>query len=77
MTDDVGKAGDVNALVSNTLTIRNHGQITTKTFGSGDAGSIRITAGNIMLDRAGSPSFTGIGSETDFGSTGNAGTSIS
>jgi len=73
VTDGIGRAGNIDAIISDTLSVRNHGQIITQTFGAGDAGSVRIKAGSIVLDRAGSPSFTGIGSQTDFGSTGNAG----
>ncbi len=67
-----GNAGKIVANVQDTLYIFSSGQILSSTVSTGDAGSVTIAAQNILLDRGGAPSFTGIGSQTDPGSTGNA-----
>ena len=55
------------------LNILNGSGITTKTFGSGQAGDVTITARNLLVDRQNAQSDTGIGSLTGSGSTGDGG----
>jgi filamentous hemagglutinin family protein len=69
--------GDIHLTVADTLTLINGGRIRADTWGAGDAGSVTIRAGNLLVDGQGFMGFTGIASDTNTGSTGPAGTSIS
>lgn len=66
-----GHAGDVALTVADTLTVRNSGSLSSLTVGAGNAGTLKIQAGEIHLDGAGSGNVA-ITSLT--GSIGNAGT---
>uniref|UniRef100_UPI0025843F8E beta strand repeat-containing protein n=1 Tax=Accumulibacter sp. TaxID=2053492 RepID=UPI0025843F8E len=67
-----GEAGSVEVSAKGNLSIVNGGQIASRTFSSGDAGTVRVSAGSIAIDGQESGNPTGIFSETSF-STGNAG----
>jgi large exoprotein involved in heme utilization and adhesion len=82
-----GAGGDVTLNVADTLSLLNGGQIASRTYGSGDAGDITITARNLLVDGQGYflPGyylgeeyislylFTGIFSDAAGGSTGAGG----
>ncbi|HKA42327.1 MAG TPA: filamentous hemagglutinin N-terminal domain-containing protein [Burkholderiales bacterium] len=68
-----GKAGSVEVLVPGNLALVNGGVISTNTFSSGDAGTIKVTAGNISIDGKGFDRSSGIFSLAALGSTGHAG----
>jgi filamentous hemagglutinin family protein len=72
----IGNAGSV-AVSAGTLSIVNTGEISSSTFGSGDSGNVLVNvAGGLTIDGTKTPpgSFTGISSQTNPGSMGNAGT---
>jgi len=69
-----GNAGNVDVKVSELLEVLNGGGISCSTFGAGDGGSVKVEAGRLKIDAQGSEQFTGIASQADVGSTGNAGT---
>ena len=55
----VGNGGDVTITTGN-LTLTNGGQVTASIFGTGNAGSVKVTAtDNIVIDGESSPSFPG------------------
>ena len=58
---------------SGNLSIRNGGSVSSSTSSSDNAGSVKVSAGNITIDRQGNAAFTGIASLANAGS-GNAGT---
>lgn len=58
-----GNGGDINLTVAETLAIFNGGEIGTSTFAQGNAGSVTISAGNILIDGQGSEYATGINSQ--------------
>ncbi|HSA80099.1 MAG TPA: hypothetical protein VLE23_04705, partial [Geminicoccaceae bacterium] len=67
-----GDAGEI-TVVADRLTIRNDGEIISNAFfGSGDAGTIVVRAGQLVIDGANAPGFTGISTGTQ--TTGDAGT---
>jgi filamentous hemagglutinin family protein len=68
-----GDAGTVTITVANTLYILNGGEISSNTFEQGHAGSIFITAGNLIIDGQNREYFTGITSKAHVNSTDNAG----
>ena len=68
-----GNAGTVEIKVSALLEVINGGSITSSTFSAGHAGDVLIEAGRLRIDRQGSASFTGISSQANDGSAGNAG----
>ncbi|MGE0085572.1 MAG: filamentous hemagglutinin N-terminal domain-containing protein [Desulfococcaceae bacterium] len=69
-----GNAGTVDITVTNLLELINGAKILSDTFGEGNAGSVKIQAGNLRIDGRGNESqLTGISSRAYFGS-GNAGT---
>jgi filamentous hemagglutinin family protein len=68
-----GDAGRVQVEVADRLDLLNAGVITTGTFGKGDAGTIKITAGQLTVDGQASESFTGIASRANAGSQGSTG----
>lgn len=69
-----GRGGAVTIAVSDLLEIVNSGRISTGTYGTGDAGQIRISAGNLRIDGNGEIFYTGISSSSGFGASGKAGT---
>ncbi|MBF0413228.1 MAG: filamentous hemagglutinin N-terminal domain-containing protein [Desulfamplus sp.] len=69
-----GNAGVVEITVTELLELLNGGEISSSTFAKGDAGSVKINAGNVKVDRQDSIKFTGIRSDAFTGSEGNAGT---
>lgn len=69
-----GKAGTIDITAAGNLSIVNGGMIYTNTLSSGNAGSVTINAGSITIDNQSSLSMTGIFSDANLGSGGNAGT---
>jgi filamentous hemagglutinin family protein len=68
-TSGPGKAGNI-IVSAGKLTLRNSGEISTSTFASGNAGSIKVTASDqLMIDSSG-----GIFAEADSANSGAAGT---
>jgi filamentous hemagglutinin family protein len=71
-TSGGGRAGIIDVDVFGKLTLTGGGEIASRTASSGDAGSVRVHAGEIVID--GPPgTFTAIDSRAEAGSTGNAG----
>ncbi len=68
-----GHAGNVEVVVNDQLLLARGGMIDSLTMESGNAGSVRVEAGAITLDRQGSDAITAITSLAAPGSTGNAG----
>ncbi len=68
-----GNAGIVSVTVTELLQLLNGGSIRSVTFAAGDAGSVSVSAGNLIVDRQGSDYFTGVTSSAEKGSEGNAG----
>jgi filamentous hemagglutinin family protein len=68
-----GKAGDIEVKATGTLSVLNGGIISSSTYSSGDAGTVKVNAGTILIDRQGGNHATGIIDHADGGSTGNAG----
>ena len=68
-----GDAGRVQVEVADRLDLLNAGVITTGTFGKGDAGTIKVTTGQLTVDGQASESFTGIASRAKPGSQGSTG----
>ncbi|MBV8890593.1 MAG: filamentous hemagglutinin N-terminal domain-containing protein, partial [Acidobacteria bacterium] len=72
-TRGAGNAGDVNVTVG-TLAISNDGVIASRTFGSGNGGTISVSiSGQLAIIGKPDGSLTGIVSDAGRGSTGNAG----
>ncbi|CAK0747529.1 conserved hypothetical protein [Gammaproteobacteria bacterium] len=63
-----GKAGDVVVNVGGKMQILNGGEVASNTSASGDAGTVTVTAGSIIIDTKGI-----ISSDSNKGSTGKAG----
>ena len=70
-TTGEGNAGTITLSVSGLVELINGGLIVSNTFSKGDAGTISIKAANMTIDGQGN--FTGITSNADIGSEGNAG----
>jgi large exoprotein involved in heme utilization and adhesion len=68
-----GDGGHANVAVTETLIVRNGGEIGSSTFGVGNAGVITIFAGNLLIDGQDHQGFTGIGSVAGEGSSGAGG----
>ena len=68
-----GNAGNVEIAVTGRLLIRNAGDISSDAYSTGNAGTVKVTAGSLTIDEANSDSFTGISSDAISGSSGNAG----
>ena len=66
-----GNAGDVQVAVANEISISG-GVIDSSTFAAGNAGTVRIDAGNMRIDGSDAP-FTSVSSVASLGSTGDAG----
>jgi hypothetical protein len=73
-TEGDGAAGKIEITVADTLTVKSGGLIDSSTYAKGNAGGVKVTAGTLTIDGAGSTSFTGIDSNAETGSTGQAGT---
>jgi filamentous hemagglutinin family protein len=67
-----GNAGTLAIRSRGDLTIRNAGTISTRTFSSGNAGAISVSAGSLNIE-TGNVKITGILSDTEKGSSGDAG----
>ncbi|MFL5283099.1 MAG: filamentous hemagglutinin N-terminal domain-containing protein, partial [Rhodopila sp.] len=73
ITSGAGSGGQVTASAGS-LAISLGGQITAGTYSSGDAGSVSVRVpGTMVIDGSGATGLTGIGSQAQPGSTGNAG----
>ena len=69
-----GNSGKVNVTVNNDLSVSNNGDISSGTFGPGSAGNVTLQAGSLTITASsGSFFLTGINSQANSGSTGNAG----
>jgi filamentous hemagglutinin family protein len=68
-----GDGGTLTVTSMGALTVTNGGEITSSTFGSGNAGALSVTAGSIAITGGAAGIFTGIGSTANPGSTGDAG----
>jgi len=66
-----GSAGTVSVTTNGSANLQNGGQISTSTFGPGQAGDVTVSAGTLLIDGGTTTRQTGISSE---GSIGNAGT---
>ena len=76
-----GNAGTIDIQVMDEMRIQGVGGISSATYGTGDAGSVLVSAGDLLIDGEGrsapyrtSNYIAGISSEADFNATGNAGT---
>ena len=72
--DSMGDAGEVDITIENLLALINGGDISSSTFANGNAGNVTASAGEIYLDAGGTGQFTGLASQANSGSLGNAGT---
>jgi filamentous hemagglutinin family protein len=68
-----GNTGNIDLTLAGQLTMLNGALISASTFSASDAGAVRVQAQSITLDGRGSSLFTGIGSDSEVGATGNAG----
>lgn len=68
-----GNAGSVQITVDGLLQIINQGYIVSSTYAKGNAGSVHINAGKMIIDAQGSESLTGVVSNAYSSSEGNAG----
>jgi len=66
-----GNAGRVDVSTDGSISLTHGGAITSDTYSAGNAGSVWINAGSIAIDGQGRA--TGISSDANIGSTGNAG----
>ena len=69
-----GDAGNISIRVEDVVTLQNAGSISTDTSAGGDAGTIQLTADQLLIDGRDREFFTGISSSAVSDSTGNAGT---
>jgi hypothetical protein len=67
-----GNAGDIAVTVTDGITMRGRGRVETHTASVGNAGRVDIHARSILLDATDGPGSTGIYSDGDFFSSGNA-----
>lgn len=73
--DSTGHGGSIDIAVADKLTILSRGEIDSTTYASGNAGSVRVRAGSILIDDQAQGGFlTGIFSEATSSSSGHAGT---
>jgi len=68
-----GSAGNIDAIVNGAASISGGGQISTSTFSRGRAGTVKLNADTLSIDRQDSARRTGIVSNAEFGSAGAAG----
>jgi filamentous hemagglutinin family protein len=66
-------AGDLDVFVAGELSILAGARISSSTFSSGAAGSLKLRAGSLTMDGGGNPMSTGIHSAALLGSSGDAG----
>ena len=74
MPNSGGDAGSVQVVVDGPLELLSNGEISSGTYGLGRAGMVKVRAKELMIDGTGGESFTGISSEANSKSEGNAGT---
>gem|GEM_PF-4873283 len=60
-----GPGGNISVEVRENIEITRGGLIDASSFGAGDAGSVTVRTGSLAIDRAESPLFTGIGTDSD------------
>ncbi len=72
MEGSTGYAGVVDVWASGYLSVINGGQITSDTYGDGNAGNVAVKAATMLLDNQNTSNFTGITSDALYG-TGDAG----
>ena len=73
--DSSGNAGTVTVTVEGLVELLNGGEISSSTSAQGNAGSVAVQAGELRIDDAGTPDqVTGITSQANRGSSGDAGT---
>jgi filamentous hemagglutinin family protein len=68
-----GSAGKVVVTTTGALTVTEGGEISTNTFGSGQAGDVTINAASISIDGGTANYMTGLSSQAETGSTGAGG----
>jgi len=68
-----GNAGDVNVNVRGDAILASRGLIGSRTQSSGNAGTVEVHAGNLLIDGAGTPDPTGISTASNGPQSGNAG----
>jgi filamentous hemagglutinin family protein len=68
-----GKGGNVDVTTIGELNIFNSGKISSGTFDQGNAGDVGVKVGSLNIDGQTSDRFTGISSQANAGSKGNAG----
>ncbi|MCP5086858.1 MAG: filamentous hemagglutinin N-terminal domain-containing protein [Rhodobacteraceae bacterium] len=68
-----GNAGIVTVTIDDAVSILNGGTIGSATFGAGDTGEVLVSAGTLTIDGQDHDFFTGILSQAQPGSSGNAG----
>ena len=73
-TYSTGKAGSIEVTASGALTLLKDGIILSSTFSKGDAGSVKVNAKTMTIDGQYVDNGASVGSSSDPGSTGNAGT---
>ncbi len=73
-SDSSGSAGTVTVAVQGLVELRNGASISSSTFAQGNAGSVKVAAGELHIDESGTDQFTGIVSNASQGSSGAAGT---
>jgi filamentous hemagglutinin family protein len=73
--ESTGDAGALTVRARSDITIRNAGTISTSTASGGDAGAVNVAAGSLRID-TGNVKITGILSNTDAGSSGDAGSLV-
>ncbi|MBI4740376.1 MAG: hypothetical protein HY777_02200, partial [Betaproteobacteria bacterium] len=69
--ESTGNAGRVEAVARETVSLVGGGVISSDTYAAGNAGQVRVSAGNIVIERR-EGRFTGISSDAKYDSTGNA-----
>ncbi|QLH51275.1 MAG: filamentous hemagglutinin N-terminal domain-containing protein [Candidatus Accumulibacter cognatus] len=75
LSDPAGRAGTVDVTTAGTLAVRNGGLIDSSTWSRGNAGTVKVSAGRLVIDGMGARTSTGISSNNYplSGLTGNAG----
>lgn len=69
-----GDAGPIRLNIAGPLVLIDGAEVSSGTWGAGNAGRIEVKAQSLYADEAGNSSFTGIASQTNSDSTGSAGT---